>query len=203
MNIAIIGAGNIGGTLGRKWAQLGHQVTFGVREPQALKVRKLLTAAGPQAAARPVDEALAAGELILLAVPGGAVEAVVEDHASLLDGKVIIDATNRIGHPVMNALATLRAQAPRATLFRAFNNLGWENFAEPAIGADQVDLFYCGDEGSAQEAVDGLIAALGLRPIYLGGTEHAATVDALTGLWFTLALQRGLGRRLAFRMIRA
>ena len=201
MNIAIIGAGNIGGTLGRKWALQGHQVTFGVRDPQSSKVRKLLTASGPHAAAKRVGDALAAAEVVLLAVPGGAVDALVAEQAAALDGKIVIDATNKVGQPVMNALAALRAAAPNAALFRAFSNLGWENFAEPAIGAEQVDLFYCGDEGAAQERVDGLIAALGLRPVYLGGTEHAATIDALTGLWFTLALRRGLGRRLAFRMI--
>ena len=193
MNIAIIGAGNIGGTLGRKWALAGNQVVFGVRNPQASKVRKLLAAAGPRAAAAQIEEAVSAAELVLLAVPGGAVDGLVVAHAAALDGKIVIDATNKIGRPVMNALGTLRAAAPGAALFRAFNNLGWENFAEPAIGAEQVDLFYCGDEGAAQGTVDGLIAALGLRPVYLGGVEHAATVDALTGLYFVLAQQRGLG----------
>ena len=33
MNIAIIGAGNVGGTLGTRWAKNGHKVTFGVRKP--------------------------------------------------------------------------------------------------------------------------------------------------------------------------
>ena len=40
--IAVLGAGNIGGTLGRKWVRAGHTVTFGVKDPagdraQALK----------------------------------------------------------------------------------------------------------------------------------------------------------------------
>ena len=42
MNIAIIGAGNVGGTLGRIWAQRGHSVVFGVRDPFGEKIRLLL-----------------------------------------------------------------------------------------------------------------------------------------------------------------
>ena len=46
MEIGIIGAGNVGGTLGRRWAQAGHAVVFGVRDPNDERVRTLLAAAG-------------------------------------------------------------------------------------------------------------------------------------------------------------
>jgi 8-hydroxy-5-deazaflavin:NADPH oxidoreductase len=45
VTIGVIGAGNVGGTLGRRWAQEGHQVVFGVREPTEEKVRRRLASA--------------------------------------------------------------------------------------------------------------------------------------------------------------
>jgi lactate dehydrogenase-like 2-hydroxyacid dehydrogenase len=42
VEIGVIGAGNVGGTLGRRWAQAGHKVVFGVREPNDEKMRTLL-----------------------------------------------------------------------------------------------------------------------------------------------------------------
>ena len=53
MKIAIIGAGNVGGTLGRGWAKKGHDIFFGVREPRRrTKSRKLLQSIGPKCASR-------------------------------------------------------------------------------------------------------------------------------------------------------
>lgn len=101
----------------------------------------------------------------------------------------------------MHQLGLLRQSAPDSPLFRAFSNLGWENFAEPTLAGQQIDLFYCGDEGAGQTTVHSLIADIGLRPVYLGDDRQADTVDALTRLWFTLALQKGYGRRLAFKML--
>ena len=69
MNIAIIGSGHIGGTLGTVWAAKGHHVMFGSRNPQSEKIRALLLTAGGNAQAGSVREAIAFGDVILLAVP--------------------------------------------------------------------------------------------------------------------------------------
>jgi predicted dinucleotide-binding enzyme len=79
--------------------------------------------------------------------------------------------------------------------------LGWENFAEPVIDGQQVDLFYCGDDGPAQPIVHDLIADIGLRPVYIGDVQLAGAIDGLTRLWFALALQQGYGRHLGFKML--
>jgi predicted dinucleotide-binding enzyme len=46
MRIAIIGAGQVGQTLGRRWAERGHAIVYGVREPEAPKSKDAATAAG-------------------------------------------------------------------------------------------------------------------------------------------------------------
>jgi predicted dinucleotide-binding enzyme len=119
----------------------------------------------------------------------------------VLDGKTIVDATNNVGQAVMNSLALLGEYVPKAHCYRAFNNLGWENFADPVFGGVPADLFYCGPAGEARDTVAALIAAVGLRPIYVGDLDQAPVVDNLTRLWFALALEQGYGRHLAFKLL--
>jgi hypothetical protein len=201
MIIAVLGTGNIGGTLGRKWAAAGHAVVFGTREPEGAKVQALLLEVGQGATAASVLESVSDAEVVVFAIPGGVMAETVAQLSNRLNGKILIDTTNRVGQPVMHSLDLLREAAPDSPLFRAFSTLGWENFAVPEIGGQQVDLFYCGDAGAGQTAVDALIAEIGLRPIYVGGVEQAPILDGLTRLWFVTAIQQANGRRLAFKMI--
>jgi hypothetical protein len=92
----------------------------------------------------------------------------------------------------------LRAGAPGAHYARAFNTLGWENFAEPPADAD---LFFAADP-AARAAVEELISATGLAPVYVGNAAAAGTVDALLPLWFALVQQSGGNRKLALRVVR-
>ena len=186
LRIAVIGAGNIGRTLGAKWVAAGHEVVYGVRSPGA-----------PDTAA--VADAAAPADVVVLAVPGEAAKDVLGALGEALAGKVVIDATNDIqGAGKLHALEELTDGAHPA---RAFNTLGWENFADPVLDGIQADLFYAAEEGRAKEVADRLIADVGLRPVWLGGVEAFDLVDSLTRLWFTLAFQRKLGRRLAFKML--
>jgi predicted dinucleotide-binding enzyme len=202
MKIGVIGAGNIGGTIGKKWAEQGHEVVFGLRDPNAQRYQQLLETMEGKAQAMTMAEAVEQAEVVLFAIPSNAVEDTAAALGSKLDGKIVIDPTNKMGQAVANSLFTLQKHAPQAKLFRAFNYLGWENFAEPIIGGTQADLFYCGVAGEAQHIVEKLISDIGIRPIYVGDLDQVAAVDALLGLWFTLAVKQGKGRHLAFKMIK-
>jgi predicted dinucleotide-binding enzyme len=207
MRIAVLGSGKIGGTLGLKWAGAGHQVVFGTRAPEGPQAQGLVEAAfkekgAGRARVDTIPNAIQAGEAVLLAIPGAAVEALLAVHGPALDGKIVIDATNRLASAEASALAAIAARAPAARAFRAFNSLGWENFAEPRFGELQADHFYCGPEGEAQRQVEGLIADIGLRPVRVGDLDQAHLLDALTRLWFALAVGQGLGRHLAFKLLR-
>jgi predicted dinucleotide-binding enzyme len=84
---------------------------------------------------------------------------------------------------------------------RAFNTLGWENCADPVFDGVVADLFYAAEDGHAKQVADRLIADIGLEPVWLGGVDMFDVVNSLTRLWFLLAFQRKLGRRLAFKML--
>ena len=200
MKIAVIGAGRIGSTLGSKWANAGHEIVFGVREPAAAKVVELLAYA-PGAAARATGEALAGAEAVLLALPGTAVEEVVRQHKGALNGRLIIDATNQVGRPVMHNMALFAAETPHALVYRAFNSVGVEVFAEPQFGTETADHFYCGPHGAARDQVARLIRETGMHPVYVGGPEAAALLDGLTRLWFALVFDGGYNRHTAFKLL--
>lgn len=201
MQITIFGSGNIGLTLGKQWAKAGHPITFGVRNVDDPKYQQLLNSVSGAAIAA-IPDAVESADVILLAIPGTAVEQTLAGLGEALGGKIIIDATNKVGQAEMNSIAAISALAPKTNLFRAFNSLGWENFDNPQLGGTQVDLFYCGDSGGdAQKTIHQLIADVGLRPIYVGSLDQLPVVDNLTRLWFALAFEQGYGRRLAFKLI--
>lgn len=201
MKIGILGSGNIGGTLGKKWAQAGHDVVFGVREVNSAKVGALLEAAGGNASADSVANAAAFGDVILIAIPWSAAGAMVEAHAEALNGKIVMDATNNFGGPVINNVEAISSNAPAARVYRAFNSLGWENFETPQIGETQVDLFYCGPDDEARPVVEGLIQEIGLRPIWVGDLDVVQIVDSIGLLWVSLIFGQGMGRHLAFKVL--
>jgi len=122
-----------------------------------------------------------------------------------LDGVLVIDAANSVGGAgPLNHHDAVRAAAPNAVYARAFNTLGWENFAEPTIAGEAIDLFWAGADPANTRGgalAERLIADVGLRPVWVGGDDAVATVDNLTALWFALALKQGRGRRLAFRLL--
>ena len=201
MKIAVLGTGNIGGTLGVKWASAGHEIIFGTRDPRSQKVVALLERTGGAARAARVARATEAGDVVLLATPWAAVPAVVQANAVALEGKVVIDATNNFTGPVINNLAAILDAAPSARVYRAFNSLGWEIFADPLVGGVQADMFFSGPEGDARHLVAQLIADVGVRPIWVGDNDQVALVDNMGALWVNLIFNQGWGRRLAFKAV--
>jgi hypothetical protein len=109
----------------------------------------------------------------------------------------VIDAVNRMGQPELNSRALIAGAAPDARYVRAFNSLGWENFAAPVPGAN---LFFAADP-TARIVAEELIAAVGLDPAFLGDAGAAGTVDALAPVWFALVQQHGGNRRIALRIV--
>jgi 8-hydroxy-5-deazaflavin:NADPH oxidoreductase len=201
LRIAVLGAGNIGGTLGRKWVAAGHKVAFGVNDPTSARVQALRAELGNKVTIDPVADALEAGNVVVMAFPGSAMDEMITTYAEQLDGKIIIDAANRMGGGPMNSFATFQARTPHASVFRAFNSLGWENYADPVFNGVQADLFYCGPDGDALEMVEQLITDVGLRPMRLGNMDQVGLVDSVTALWFALAIRQGKGRHLAFKVL--
>ena len=189
MRIAVIGKGNIGGSLGTKWRAAGHDVVYGARDGSG---------EGPGGApVRGIGDALKDVDVVVLAVPGQVVADVVTGHGAALAGKTVIDAVNRIGAPEFDSRAIIAQAAPRARYVRAFNSLGWENFADPMPGTN---MFFAADP-DARATAEELIRAVGLEPAFLGDANATTTVDGLLPLWFALVQQNGGNRRVALRII--
>lgn len=201
MKIAILGAGNIGGTLGKKWLAAGHEVIFGVRNSHSAKTSAALENVGGKIRAVDVDEALRFGQVILVSVPYSAVPELLTAHAAGMENKTILDATNNFAGPVINNLERIKEKVPSATLYRAFNSLGWEIFANPQFGQVQVDMFYSGPDGAQRQMIEGLITEIGVRPIWVGDNDRATIVDNIGALWVTLVFQRGRSRRIALKLL--
>jgi predicted dinucleotide-binding enzyme len=190
MKIAVIGTGKIGGTLGRRWVEAGHEVAYGSRDGHG---------EGPGGAPqKAIADAIAGADVVVLAVPGGAVAEVLAANGAALGGKVVIDAVNRIGQPEVHCRSDIAAAAPQARYVRAFNTLGWENFAEPLPGTA---MFFAADP-DARPAAEELIAAVGLEPVFAGDAAAVGTVDALLPLWFALVKHNGGDRHVALRIAR-
>jgi predicted dinucleotide-binding enzyme len=199
--IAIIGQGNIGGTLARKWAAADHALILGSRDPHSERPRALAAELGTAAQVATVADAVRDAEVVVFAIPGAAMATTVPALADALQGKNVIDATNNVGAVPLHSVDLILGAAPTAKVFRAFSTLGWENFADPVIGGVQADLFYAGPGGDPDSVVSALISEVGLRPVRVGDRAQLELVENLTALWFTLVRQQGRSRHLAFKMI--
>lgn len=191
MDVAVLGTGFIGGILGRKLADAGHSVTFGSRDPESEHLQDVTNAT-----VMSVPEAIRAAEVVILAVPAASVAELSAQHGESLEGRLVVDATNRMGTDISNS----RAALPLGTRYaRAFNTLGGETMAQPLFEEGRADMFFSVDE-SDRPVVEEMITSVGLRPVYLGADQEEL-VDALFRLWIALAIGQGRGRHLALRLL--
>lgn len=208
MRIAIVGTGNIGGTLGSAWGLRGHAIHYATRDPQGEAVQALVARSGPLARASDLAAATSDAELVLLAVPWDALADVLGD-AAVLAGKTLVDCTNPLGPgfrlrvPAAGSGAQhVAAQVPGARVVKAFNAAGFNIFADPHLVGQTADLYLCGDDAAAKQQVAELAAELGLTPVDCGPLDQAHLLEALATLWISLAYGRGLGREIAFKLLR-
>ena len=123
IKIVVLGAGHIGGTLGSKWVAAGHQVVFGVNNPNGENARKLRGELGERAAIDTIAGALATNpDVVVMAIPGGAMDATIAQYTNQLDGKIIIDTANKMGASIHNSFAALQQHTPHGRIYRALNS---------------------------------------------------------------------------------
>ena len=174
MNIAVLGTGRVGGTLGKRWAQLGHRVVFGTRDPAHEKVAPLLAQAGENASAASIAEAVKRCEVIVLAIPWPVAQHELTRHQ--LDGKVLIDCTNPLNASFSgldlgfdtSAAERIATWAKGAKVVKAFNTVSSAAMADPIFAGEPATMFYCGDDESAKRIVGQLAAELGFEAVDAG-----------------------------------
>ena len=174
MKIGIIGAGHIGGTIGELWAKAGHPVFFSSRHPEELK--DLAARIGPLAQAGTVDQAIAFGDVVFIAVPYGALPQIGTDYGKSLAGKVVLDANNAVSSRD-GAIAeeaerdgigvTSQKYLPDTRLVRAFNTLSYMIFAREANRpAPRLAIPIAGDDPEAVQVAAGLVRDAGFDPVW-------------------------------------
>ena len=180
-----------------------------MREPSASKVAALLAAQGGGARAARVPIAAGHGEVIVLATPWDATREVIEA-ASARAGKVLLDCTNPLapgraelthGHSTSGA-EQVAAWAEGARVVKIFNSTGSNNMADPTYGGERATMFFCGDDEQAKETAADLATDLGFEPVDAGGLSAARLLEPLALLWIQLAHERGMGREIAFKLMR-
>src|SRR5688572_27228603 len=191
MRIGIIGSGRQGGALGLQWAKAGHEILFSSRNPDTLK--ELVAKAGGKAKAGLPQDAAAFGEVILIAVPYGALPQVGKDYAHLMKGKVVIDVGNprvdRDGPMAKEALSKGTGVAsaeylPGVRLVRAFNALSFVQVERDAHRAgEKLGIPVAGDDPAAVKIVAQLVTDAGFDPVVTGNLASSKNFDTGTAAY--------------------
>lgn len=204
MKIAVIGTGNVGGALATQWAKSGHTIYLGVRDVHQFKGKELL--AVPGISALPVEEAVRASEVILLATPA---MAAVEVARSLGDttGKIVVDSMNIVkGRGPEGYRTTAQAildHTHTRDVVKCFNTTGFNNMLNPRYGEQVLDVFVAGDSERGKAAAIRLAKDAGFAECYdVGGNEHFELMEQFAWFWINLAMFRGLGREIGFKLLR-
>ncbi|BCG72058.1 hypothetical protein MesoLj113a_32160 [Mesorhizobium sp. 113-1-2] len=193
MKIGILGAGMIGGTVGRLWAEAGHEVAFGVRHPERL--HSMLSGLGGKAMAGSAIDAVAGADVVLAAIPFRAWPGVAAEIAAALGDKVLLDATvpdpPRDGAFGDAALARKDGVAfavtpllPLAKLVRAFSTVMWTTLQSQAHRAgDRIGIPLAGDDAGAIALAGELVRDAGFNPVVVGPLSQGRRFDPGTAVF--------------------
>jgi NADPH-dependent F420 reductase len=203
-----LGTGNVGKALGCRWAQAGHAVFFGARDPQSDEAQAAVERAG-SAQLGTCREAITASDAILLAIPWDQTRGVLES-ADQLDGKIVIDCINPLTSDLQglelgfstSAAEQIAQWFPAARVVKAFNTLSAATMENAAYGQQQAAMFYCGDDMDAKAVVKQLSEQLGFDAIDCGPLKLARQLEPLAMLYVHLAVFEGWGGDCAFKMLK-
>jgi predicted dinucleotide-binding enzyme len=189
--IAIIGTGNVGSAIGAGAVKAGYDVVFAGQDTG--KTESVAEGAGASAATTP-REAVAAADIVVLAVPYGAVADVAREIAPVAAGKIVIDPTNPLKSdgsglataPGTSGAESIAALLPDAKVVKAFNTLFATNTADPSAHGTQLDS---------------LFASIGLRPVHVGPLAASRELEAMAWLNIRMQMLTGGHWNTAFVMV--
>lgn len=204
MKIAIIGTGNVGGSLAAQWAHAGHEINLGVRDANSFKGAALL--ANPNTRVFSVQEAVQKSDVILLSTPA---PAAVEVAQSLGDttGKIIIDAMNivmgRGPQGFQTTAEAILAHTQTTDVVKCFNITGANNMKNPVYGDMTIDMFVAGDSERGKAVAVQLAKDAGFEACYsIGGNDRFLLMEQFAWFWINLAMFQGHGREIGFKLLK-
>jgi NADPH-dependent F420 reductase len=196
MDIAIIGAGNVGKALATTFTRAGHHVTIASRDAE--DAGAVAAATGATVAASNAAAASAA-EIIVIAVPFSSAPEIAAEIATAVAGKTVVDVTNRMsfgaaGPDIDTSTSNaeeLAALLPTANVVKAFNTLFASRQADPIAEGLQLDGFVAGDDADAKAKVIALVDSIGLEPVDVGPLARARQLEGLAFLNISLNIANG------------
>jgi len=210
MKLGVIGSGNIGKGIGSWAAKLGYEVTFSAKNESGAQA--VAQAAGHGAKAASVRGAVETADLVLLAVPYGAVKEVLTEIRPFLKGKTVIDATNALSADfssltlgfTTSAAEEIAKLVPDAHVVKAFNTVFAQTYASqnPRIQGKPISVFVAGDNKEAKERVEGLITKMGFDVVNVGPLKSARNIEPLAMLNISLGYGQGMGTGIGFTLLR-
>ena len=187
--VTIIGAGNMG-------AAIAGVVTKGGNTVQVLSTNpEKASATIPAATHGAVGESIT-GDVVILALPYGAVDDVLSQYAGRLDGKVVVDLTNPVDFATFDSLvvpagssaaAVIAETLPGSSVLKAFNTTFAATLASGSVGAERTTVLIAGDDTAAKADLAAIIEAGGLRAVDAGPLKRAHELEALGFLQLSLA----------------
>jgi 8-hydroxy-5-deazaflavin:NADPH oxidoreductase len=209
MNIAIIGTGNMGEPLAALLAAAGNQITIGSRK--ADEAKEVAAKLGGNAQGASIEQALERGEVVILAIPYGAILELAAREATkkALRGKVVVDISNplaadymslTVGHTT-SAAEEIARELPGARVVKAFNTIFADVLRAKAQGQGlDVTAFCAGDDAQAKAQVLELVSQTGFSAVDAGALKNARYLEPLCELEIQLAYAQKLGTRIGFKL---
>jgi 8-hydroxy-5-deazaflavin:NADPH oxidoreductase len=183
MQIAIIGAGNVGRALATSLTKAGHDVTVSAANPDHARETAAQTGA---TAATSNGDAASGADVVVLAVPATALDAVASELGAALEGKVVVDVSNRptpsADGPATSIAEELQSKLPGAKVVKAFNTVFASRQAQPSVGGIASDGYVAGDDATAKQTVLDVVESLGFRPVDAGSLVAARTLEGMAWL---------------------
>ena len=196
--VAIIGTGDMGDSLGPRFAELGYRVIYGSRNPDSEKSQNLVAMTGKNASITTQILAAQAGDIVVLAVGWPAMETVAQNLGSL-DGKIVIDMSMPVEQAedgyYVSIVATSSAEMiqlwnPGARVVKAFATQASYVIDDPDVVGGPVTVPIAADDRAAKEQVASIVAAMGLDPVDAGPLRLSREIEALQRLYMVPLLQR-------------
>jgi predicted dinucleotide-binding enzyme len=191
MKIGIIGAGNVGRALATAGVRAGHAIT--ITSTTVEEAESVAAEVGVRSVASNRD-AVAEAEAVILAVPFDSVNTIAAELGDALDGKILIDVTNRFAPEQLNGPSNaelIRDMAPNAKVVKAFNTVFASRQVDPVLDGIQLDGFVAGDDAAAKQQVLDLVRSLGFRPIDAGSLAMARALEGMATLNIALNMTHG------------
>jgi predicted dinucleotide-binding enzyme len=213
MKVGILGSGAVGQALGKGFADLGHEVKIGTRDPGQDKIKTWVASTGHKASAGTYAAAASFGELLVLSTPwSGTENAIKLSQRKNFAGKVVIDVTNPLdfasGPPPKLALGhtdsggeQVQRWIPDAHVVKAFNIIGAPFMVNPQFAGGPPDMFICGNDEKAKEKVTDILTAFKWSTIDIGGIEGSRYLEPMAMAWVVYGFKTNTWSH-AFKLLR-